>query len=118
MDFNNDIPIYTQILDYIKVSIISGKLKPGDKLPSIREYANILKVNPNTMQKAMIELEWVGLIYTERTSGKYVTRSQKTIERLRKEYADRVVNDFFIKMKKIGLNEANAVDYLRRRYEK
>ena len=118
MNFDNNIPIYTQILDYIKVSIISLKLKPGDKLPSIREYANILKVNPNTMQKALVELEWLGLVYTERTSGKYVTRSQKTIDRLRKEYADRVVNDFFVKMKKIGLNNANAIDYLQRRIEK
>jgi len=118
MNFDNDIPIYTQILDYIKVSIISGKLKPGEKLPSIREYAYILKVNPNTMQKALVELEWLGLIYTERTSGKYVTKNNRTIERLRKEYADRVVNDFFVKMRKIGLNEVNAIDYMKRRNEK
>ena len=118
MNFDSDIPIYAQILNYIKVSIISGKLKTGDKLPSIREYANILKVNPNTVQKALVELEWLGLIYTERTSGKYVTKSQKVVDKLRKEYADRVVNDFFVKMKKIGINEKNALDYMRRKNEK
>lgn len=114
MNFDNNIPIYVQILDYIKTSIISGKLKTGDKLPSVREYSNELKVNPNTMQKALMELEWLGLINTERTNGKYVTKSQKKIDRLRKEYADRAINEYFNKMKRIGMSETNAIDYLRR----
>ena len=57
IDFDNNIPIYIQLLDYLKTYIVSGQLSPGDKLPSVRDFANTFKVNPNTMQKALTELE-------------------------------------------------------------
>ena len=72
------------MLNYIKTDIISGNIKSGDKLPSVREYASMFKVNPNTMQKALIELENLGLIYTERTNGKFVTTDKKVIEKAKK----------------------------------
>lgn len=65
--FNNSVPIYLQIVSEIKKQIISGKLIPGERIPSVRELALTYKVNPNTMQKALIELEENGLIKTERT---------------------------------------------------
>ena len=68
--FDNNIPIYIQLLDYLKIYLISGVFKAGDKLPSVRDFATIFKVNPNTMQKALTELEDMNLIYTERTNGK------------------------------------------------
>ena len=68
LEFENNIPIYIQLVEQLKIDIISGKLKPGDRLPSVREFALNLKVNPNTMQKALAELEEEKLIYTERTN--------------------------------------------------
>jgi len=83
--FENNIPIYIQLLDYMKIYLISGVFKCGDKLPSVREFATTFKVNPNTMQKALAELESMNLIYTERTNGKYVTKDEKMIEKLKDE---------------------------------
>ena len=79
--FDNNIPIYIQLLDYLKIYLISGVFKAGDKLPSVRDFATTFKVNPNTMQKALTEIEDLYLIYTERTNGKYVTKDAKLIER-------------------------------------
>ena len=74
LEFDNNKPIYLQLVEDIKKSIIKGEYKPGDKLPSVREYALLMKVNPNTMNKALLELENIKLIYTERTTGKYITK--------------------------------------------
>ena len=82
-NFDNNIPIYLQLLEYVKTYIISGQIKSGEKLPSVREFANMFKVNPNTMQKALVELEEQKLIYTERTNGKYVTKDEKIIAKLK-----------------------------------
>lgn len=65
-EFENNIPIYIQLMEQMKLQIIAGELKPGDRIPSVRELAMVHKVNPNTMQKALSELEDAGLIYTER----------------------------------------------------
>ena len=109
--FDNNIPIYIQLLDYVKTYIISGEIKPGEKLPSVREFANIFTVNPNTMQKALIELESIGLIYTERTNGKYVTTNQKVIDKVKEEYASKIVEDFYTNMKKIGINKNRRFNF-------
>ena len=95
IDFNNNTPIYLQLLESVKTSIIKGELKCGDKLPSVREYANMYKVNPNTMQKALIELEDLKLIYTERTNGKYVTKDSKIIEKMKEDYAKKIIDNYF-----------------------
>ena len=81
--FDNNIPIYIQLLDYLKIYLISGVFKSGEKLPSVREFATTFKVNPNTMQKALSELESMKLIYTERTNGKFVTEDKELIEKLK-----------------------------------
>ena len=73
MEFENNIPIYLQLVEAMKLQIIAGQLNPGNRIPSVRELAMLHKVNPNTMQKALIELENLKLVYTERTAGKYVT---------------------------------------------
>ena len=115
INFDNNIPIYIQLLDYIKTYIISGQIKSGEKLPSVREFSNMFKVNPNTMQKALIELEEQKLIYTERTNGKYVTENKEIIENLRQAYAQKVIDEYFEKMNKIGINQNEAIDYLKRK---
>ena len=112
--FDNNIPIYIQLLEYLKIYLMSGFFKAGDKLPSVRDFANTFKVNPNTMQKALGELEEMKLIYTERTNGKYVTKDEKLIEKLKDEYALTLAKSYFDGMKKIGLGKADSIKYLER----
>ena len=110
--FDNNIPIYIQVLEYMKIYLISGVFKGGEKLPSVREFATIFKVNPNTMQKALVELENMNLIYTERTTGKYVTNDTKLIEKLKDEYAITLAKSYLQGMKKIVLGKADSIKYL------
>lgn len=103
IDFNNTTPIYIQLVDLFKSNIISGKYTPGEKIPSVRELAQNLKVNPNTIQKALTELEDINLIYTERTNGKYVTNDQNIINKLKNLQADELTNKYMQDMKNLGL---------------
>ena len=112
--FENNIPIYIQLLEYMKIYLISGVFKCGEKLPSVRDFSTTFKVNPNTMQKALSELESMKLIYTERTNGKYVTRDEKLIEKLKDEYAITLARSYFEGMKRIGLGKADSIKYLER----
>ena len=110
--FDNERPIYIKLVEMIRIDIVSGKFKKGQKLPSVRELALIMKVNPTTMQKALVELENENLIYTERTNGKYVTEDEKLIEKVKKELAQEKVNNYLNSMKNIGINYDSAVRYL------
>ena len=112
--FDNNIPIYIQLLDYLKIYLISGVFKSGEKLPSVREFATTFKVNPNTMQKALSELESMKLIYTERTNGKFVTENKELIEKLKDEYALTLAKSYFQGMKRIGLGKVESIKYLER----
>ena len=110
--FDNNIPIYIQVLEYMKIYLISGVFKCGEKLPSVRDFSTTFKVNPNTMQKALAELESMKLIYTERTNGKFVTKDEKLIEKLKDEYAITLAKSYFNGMKRIGLGKADSIKYL------
>ena len=112
--FDNNIPIYIQLLDYMKIYLIYGVFKCGEKITSVREFSETFKVNPNTMQKALSELESMNLIYTERTNGKYVTNDKKVIDKLKNEYAMTLAKSYFNGMKKIGLGMAESIKYLER----
>ena len=103
--FDNERPIYLQIVEGIKKDIVSGALKPGERMLSVREYALKAKVNPNTMQKALMELERENLVYTERTSGKYITTDKRIIQKLRQKIIQEKLDNFFKDMKSIGVNE-------------
>lgn len=118
MKFDNNIPIYIQLVNEIKLYIISGKLKPGDRLLSVREFASSLKVNPNTMQKALNELEYLNLIYTERTNGKYVTNNENLIEKYKKEYAKNIINKYFTDMENIGIEKIEAINFINEKSDK
>ena len=100
--FDNSIPIYLQIMNIIQLEIISKKLLPGQKLSSIREYSEKFNVNPNTVQKALLNLENNGLIYTERTNGKFITKDIKIIDSIRKKIAKEKIDKFLDDMTKIG----------------
>jgi DNA-binding transcriptional regulator YhcF (GntR family) len=107
-NFNNEIPIYIQIVEQIKTQILSKKYLPNQKIPSVRDLAFEFEVNPNTVQKALFELESMGLIYTERTNGKFVTTDEKLIESVRQQSIQEVIETFYDSMEKIGLNKVSA----------
>lgn len=104
-------PIYIQIMNQIKIDIISGKLTPGEKLNSVRELSLKLKVNPNTLQKALSELEDMKLIYTERTNGKYVTNDLKLIEKYRASEALLLTKNYIQSMKQLGIKKDEIKKY-------
>jgi len=112
--FDNNRPIYIQLVEGLRIKIISGKFKSGERLPSVRELALTAKVNPNTMQKALAELEEEDLIYTERTNGKFVTDNQELIEKLKIKLAKEKVKNFLNDMNDIGITYEKAIEYLQR----
>jgi len=110
--FDNERPIYIQLVEKLRIEIVSGKLKQGERIPSVRELALTVRVNPNTMQKALAELEAEGLIYTERTNGKFVTDNKALIEKVKKELAEEKVKNFISDMENIGITYNDAIIYL------
>ncbi len=111
-EFDNERPIYIQLAEILRIKIITGELKQGQRIPSIRELALTMKVNPNTMLKALLELEKEQLIYTERTNGKYVTSNQDLISYVRNNIANEIVHNYLNKMQIIGLDYQEALKYL------
>ncbi len=101
---DSDRPIYKQLVEQIELRIISGIYVPGDKLESVREMAMDAGVNPNTMQKALAELERMGLVFAQRTSGRFITEDIKMIEAAKKNLAVQEIVTFLEKMKKLGLD--------------
>lgn len=96
-------PIYLQIIERVQMDIITGRYQPGDKLPSVRDLAQEAAVNPNTMQKALSELERSGLIYSQRTSGRFITEDKELIHQMKKELAAAEVSAFVAPMKQLGI---------------
>lgn len=111
-EFDNNIPIYIQLVDSLKREIISGNISPGERLSSVRDLALKLKVNPNTIQKALSELEEMKLIYTERTNGKYVTSDVKLINKHKEKYANELINSFINNMESIGIKKEEIIKYI------
>ena len=114
-NFDNDRPIYIQIVELLEMMIISGKLKPSDKIPSVREYALDFKVNPNTMQRALTELEDKKLIYTQRTNGKYVTEDENVIKKFKTEFINKRLDSFVESMNNIGVSKKDIKKHLEER---
>ena len=113
--FDNDRPIYVQLVEQLEMDILSGNYPLGSKLPSVRELAELLKVNPNTMQRAFLELENKGLVFTKRTSGRFVTENKSLIDDLREEYAKRSIEVFKSAMQQLGFSEDEMVDHLKKK---
>ena len=97
-------PIYLQIIERVQMDIVTGQYQPGDKLPSVRDLAQEAAVNPNTMQKALSELERSGLIYSQRTSGRFITEDKELIHQMKKELAAAEVSAFVAHMKQLGIS--------------
>ena len=102
--FNNSIPIYIQIVDIIKSKIISGEYKIGSQLDSIRNFALEFEINPNTIQRAFLELENSNLVYSQRTKGRFVTEDEDLIKELKKARATEITESFIKSMKDLGFS--------------
>ncbi len=98
----DDAPIYSQLVTQIKLGIAAGALSPGERLPSVRDLATEAGVNPNTMQRALQELERQGLVYSQRTSGRFVTEDTDVIENAKSSLADEQVRSFLDAMARLG----------------
>lgn len=111
-NLDSDRPIFIQIIEKIQMDIISGLYAPGDKLPSVRELAIEASVNPNTMQKALSELERTGLVYSQRTSGRYITEDTAMITNLKSKLAKDIVTQFLDNMQKLGIQEEEIISLI------
>lgn len=117
-NLNADKPIYSQLVEIIQIQIISGRYKAGDRLPSVRELAAEASVNPNTMQKALAELERNGLIITQRTSGRIVTEDTELIHRTQKHLAEEHIQNFFRTMNGLGYSAEEILSLVKEAAEK
>lgn len=111
-DLDSDRPIFIQIIEKIQMDIISGVYHPGDKLPSVRELAAEASVNPNTMQKALSELERTGLVYSQRTSGRFITEDSKMIDELKSKLAKEIISQFLENMQKLGFHSEDTISLM------
>lgn len=111
--FSNDAPIYTQLIEQIKVGIVSGAFPPGERLPSVRDLATEAGVNPNTMQRALAELERDGLVYSQRTAGRFVTEDTAMIETAKRGLAERHIKTFLAAMLRLGFQQEEIMTLLR-----
>ena len=109
-DLENDRPIYLQLMERIQQDIIKGVYQPGGKIPSVRELALEAAVNPNTMQKALCELERSGLVYSQRTSGRFITEDKKLLSHMKSELAKTHIHDFFTSMRQLGFCDEEILE--------
>ena len=107
--FRADAPIYTQLCEQLKLASVSGVFGPSERLPAVRELAVDAGVNPNTVQRALSELERDGLVYTQRTTGRFVTEDTERIEQERRKLAEARAKDFLAAMEKLGYDRVQTV---------
>lgn len=116
-DLTSDRPVYLQIVEKIQIDIVSGIYNAGDKLPSVRDLAATAAVNPNTMQKALTELERTGLVYTNRTSGRFITDDTELLKKAKKDLASMEIAEFLKKMKKFGFTKEEVLNLVSELYK-
>ena len=115
--FNNALPIYTQLVEQIRRAIAAGELEPGARLASVRDLSVEAGVNPNTMQRAMQQLEREGLVYAQRSSGRFVTEDTAMIGRAREKLAGEHVRRYRAEMKSLGFSKREMISLLEGRGE-
>ena len=117
-EFRGDTPIYAQLVDQLRRRIASGDLPPGTRLPSVRELAAEAGVNPNTMQRAMAEMERLGLVFSQRTAGRFVTEDETAIRSLREELAREQIRAFLAVMAQLGFGRGEIAALLEQEGER
>ena len=111
-NFRNDQPIYSQLIQRLTEAIVSGVYAPGEKLPSVRELALEAGVNPNTVQRSLTELEREGLVFSQRTAGRFVTENENMIVNAKLRIADERVSEFFRSMKTLGCGRQEIISLI------
>ena len=111
-NFRNDQPIYSQLTQRLTEAIVSGIYAPGEKLPSVRDLAVEAGVNPNTVQRALTELEREGLVFSQRTAGRFVTENENMIVNAKLRIADERVGTFLRSMKTLGCNKQEVISLI------
>lgn len=109
LEFTSSAPIYMQIISEIKREIVSGERQPGIKVEPVRDMAQTMGVNPNTVQRAFAELEREGLMYTERTSGRYITTDAERIHAVKEESVMKNIAEFVEQMQKSGFTKEDIL---------
>lgn len=112
-DLTGDRPIWLQLTEQIQQRIVAGEYRAGDRLPSVRELAAEASVNPNTMQKALAELERTGLVYSQRTSGRFITEDQGMIQGLKQRLAEEQTAAFLARMADLGFSGNEALEIMK-----
>lgn len=115
--FTSDKPVYLQIAERITISVLSGEYQPGEQLPTVRQLATKAAVNPNTVQHAFSELEANGLILSQGTVGRYVTKDAQAIERCRKQLSDNLVHQFVKKCGKLSISKDELINIIKEVYK-
>ena len=111
-NFRNDQPIYSQLTQRLTEAIVSGIYAPGEKLPSVRELALEAGVNPNTVQRSLTELEREGLVFSQRTAGRFVTENENMIVNAKLRIADERVSEFLRSMKTLGCGKQEVISLI------
>ena len=111
-NIRSDAPVYSQLVEHIKLAIVSGEFPLGSRLPSVRELAAEAGVNPNTMQRAFAELEREGLVLTQRTAGRTVTEDALRIETVKRRLAAAAIQTFWVSMRLLGFDQGEALKML------
>lgn len=106
-------PVYVQLVEQLELALVTGTFPPGSKIPPVRELAADAGVNPNTMQRALQELESRGLLQAQRTAGRTVTADADALKVLRHKRASALVETFLQQMKALGLDRAETEELLR-----
>ena len=109
---SDDAAIYTQLIQQVKVGIVTGAFPPGERLPSVRDLATEAGVNPNTMQRALAELERDGLVYSQRTAGRFVTEDNAMINTAKRSLAERHVKTFLEAMLRLGFRKEEIIELI------
>ena len=113
-EFKDGRAIYLQLIEQIQLRIISGLYKAGGRLPSVRDMASEASVNPNTMQRALSELEKIGIVYSQGTSGRFITDDKQKIEELKKDIATEQAEKFLKSMEDIGFDKVESIIILQK----
>ncbi len=112
MHFNDNLPIYLQIVNQIKKDIATEKLLAGQKLDSVRDLAKKFKVNPNTIARVYSEMEQESLVYTERGMGTFLTKDKDILKKLKNEMAKNIVDTYILQMSDLGFSQKETLEIL------
>lgn len=112
-EFDSNIPIYLQLRHYFRMQIVSGQLAPGERMPPVREIAVQYGINPNTVQRALTELEEDGLAYSQRTAGRFITEDRDRIAQMRQILAKETVDTFIKDIRPFGFSLDDIIDVMK-----